>query len=251
MRADLVAITRPAEAAAPLAARLEARGIPTLIAPAIRRVPPSSWESLDRGVAEMLRGAYAGVLFTSPAAVEGFFARLPERMPEGLVIGAVGRGTAASLRARGLSVSVVPDEGNGVSLAEDLIDLFGDRLRTMRFLQPRAAEGREELSSMLGAAGAPVDVVDAYQTLLAGPGELLPLREAAGRGELGAVVYASPSAVRAVVEAIGLPVAPSVAIGGTTAIALQAAAARRIVVAARPEDDALEAAVLEALGRKR
>jgi uroporphyrinogen-III synthase len=246
--ADLVAITRPADAAAPLAARLEARGLRTLIAPAIRRVAPASWEPLDRGVAELLRGVHAGVLFTSPAAVDGFFARLRGRLPAGLVIGAVGRGTAAALRTRGLVASVVPDEGNGVSLAEDLIDQFGDRLRSMRFLQPRAAEGREELSSILGAAGAPVDVVDAYRTLLAGPAELLPLRAAAGRGELGAVVYASPSAVRAVVEAIGLPEVPSVAIGGTTAIALQAAGARRIVVTARPEDDALEDAVVEALG---
>ena len=94
---------------------------------------------------------------------------------------------------------------------------------------------------MLGKAGAPVDVVDAYRTVLATAAELEPLRAALARCEVGAVVYASPSAVRAVVEAIGLPAdVPAVAIGGTTAVALQAARALRIVTAARPEDDALE-----------
>lgn len=249
MASELVVITRPAEQAASLASLLEARGIRTLVAPAIRRVAPASWEPLDRGIGELLRGAYAGVLFTSPAAVEAFFARLPGRLPAGLVIGAVGRGSAAALAARGLAADVVPDEGHGVGLAEALIDRFGDRLRGMRFLQPRAMEGREELSALLGRAGSPVDVVDAYRTLLAGPADLAPLRAALDRGEVGALVFASPSAVRAVVEAIGLPAAvPAVAIGGTTAVALQAAGALRIVVATRPEDDALAAAVLEALG---
>lgn len=249
MASDLVIITRPAEQAASLAARLEARGLRVGVVPAIRRVPPASWEPLDRGIAELLRGAYAGVLFTSPAAVEAFFSRLPGALPEGLVIGAVGRGSAAALRARGLDAAVVPDEGHGVGLAEALIDQFGDRLRSMRFLQPRAAEGREELSAILGRAGSPVDVVDAYRTVLAGPAALAPLGEAIERAEVGALVFASPSAVRAVVEAIGLPAdVPAVAIGGTTAVALQAAGARRIVVATQPEDDALEAAVVEALG---
>lgn len=249
----LVAITRPAEQAAGLAELLRARGIEPLVAPAIRRVAPASWAPLDRGIELLGRGHYAGVLVTSPAAVASFADRARRagaRVPAGVLVGAVGEGTAAALRAIGLQVDVVPPEGNGEGLAAALIDRLGPRLQGMRFLQPRAAEGRTELSRDLVAAGARVDVVDAYRTLPATAAELAPLRDALGHHGLSAIVFASPSAVRAVHEALGpIPDLPSVAIGGTTAVALQAAGYRRIHVAASPDDEALCRAVLEALGR--
>ncbi|WP_373048254.1 uroporphyrinogen-III synthase [Vulgatibacter sp.] len=244
----LVAITRPAEQAASLAALLEAKGIGSLVVPAIRREPPSSWAGLDRGIALLGRGTYAGVLFTSPAAVEAFFSR--GRVTGEPVIGAVGQGTAAALERHGVRAAIVPDEGNGSGLAGALIDRYGARLHGMRFLQPRAAGGREELSRELLAAGAAVDVVDAYRTVLASAAELDPLRRALEAGSVGAVIYASPSAVRAVAEAIGSPgEVPAVAIGGTTAVALQAWGAREVVVAERPDDEALAAAAALALRR--
>ena len=251
----LVAITRPAEQAAGLAELLRARGIEPLIVPAIRRVPPASWAGLDRGLELLARGYYAGVLFTSPAAVEPFVARgravgvaLP--LVSEVLVGAVGEGTAAALRAVGLHAAVIPPEGHGEGLAAALIDRLGPRLRGMRFLQPRAAEGRTELSRDLIAAGAGVDIVDAYRTLPASAAELAPLRDALAQHGLSAIVFASPSAVRAVHEGVGqiLDLA-AVSIGETTAVALQAAGYRRIHVADTPDDAALLAAVLEAVGR--
>lgn len=244
----VVAITRPAEQAEGLAALLRAEGFEPLVVPAIRRLPPRSDLALARGIAALDAGAYAGVLFTSPAAVRAFFDRRPPPLPAGAIVGAVGAGTAAALRARGVGEAVVPDREDGVGLAGALVERFGPRLRGMRFLQPRAEEGREELARDLIAAGAAVDVVAAYRTVAATAEALAPLRGALEAGRVGAIVFASPSAVRAVHEGIGLPPEiPAVAIGPTTAIALQAAGARRIEVAPRPDDAGLLAAVQAAL----
>lgn len=274
--APLVAITRPAAQAAGLVRLLEAEGIATLVAPAIRRVAPASWGPLDEGIRGVEAGRYLGVLFTSPAAVEAyalrsallrgeapFESKLVEgdpapasgaapSLPElaGRIVGAVGRGTAAVLARHGIARCVLSRDGTGGGLAEALRAELGERLAGARFLQPRAAAGREELATGLRACGAAVDVVDAYRTEPAGAAELAELARRADR--LGAVVYASPSAVEAVFAAApAVRTVPAVAIGATTGAALVQAGARAIFEANHPDDEGLLAATLRALGRMR
>jgi uroporphyrinogen-III synthase/uroporphyrinogen III methyltransferase/synthase len=76
-------------------------------------------------------------------------------------------------------------------------------VRGRRVLLPRPAEGRLELLEGLAAAGAEVVAVDAYRTRPTPPERLAPIRSWLLAGELDALAFASPSAVRAVVEALG------------------------------------------------
>lgn len=165
-----------------------------------------------------------------------------------LWIAAVGPGTAAALRSIGLDPQVISGKGTGADLANALVERLGDEAGRMRFLLPRALEGREELARGLGAAGAKVDIVAAYRTHRASAEELQPLID--WLGDTVAVAFASPSAVEAVLAVTGgtLGGALAVAIGETTAGALRAAGVKRVAVATHPDDRSMLEALLAALG---
>lgn len=241
-----VAITRTEGDSRGLTDALRARGARVLVCPAIRRAPPSDPAALERAIEGLAAGRYEGVLFTSPWSVRVVRARLGEEPLSARVFGAVGPATRAAIGGWGRGPIVLGPRHDGVSLAEALAEALGDELAALRFLQPRAEEGREELSRLLAARGARVDVVPAYRTLGRDAAALAPLREALERGTLDAVIFASPSAVRAVRAACGeafLGSALGLAIGQTTAAALRAAGAKRVAVAA----EATDAALVEAL----
>lgn len=164
-------------------------------------------------------------------------------------IAAVGPGTAAALRTIGLDPQVISGKGTGADLAEALISRLGSETARMRFLLPRALEGREELAKGLGGAGAYVDIVAAYRTIRASADDLEPLAAVLRQGRATAVVFASPSAVDAVlaVSSSDLGGALAVAIGETTAGALRAAGVRRIVAAAHPDDTSMVQALQDGL----
>jgi len=251
-----IAVTRPFESCQGVGKILESLGASVLAAPAIRRLPPTAWTSLDQGIEALLRGDYFGVLFTSPAAVQPFWLRLVRSggtlaSLDDLLIGAVGGGTAAALERLGLPVDVRPVQEDGAALAAAVADHMGASLRGARFLQPRAEEGREELAAGLRRGGAEVDVVAAYRTVRASPEELLPLVQELRSGALDAVIFASPSAAEAVHGALSgasLEHAKSVAIGRTTAKAVADRFGIEATVAERADDEALAQAVLRALG---
>lgn len=283
-----IGLTRPARSSSGLVARLQEAGAQVLTVPAIWRTAPSSWAPLDGGIAALVVGEFDGILFTSPAAVRPFVERLelaggrvealvcgetrggqdqkegPKVLPPGaaegprgagarqglLFVGAVGGGTAAALRQVGLHPQVVPIREDGASLAAAIIEQLGSSLQGMRFLQPRAEEGREELSTLLEEAGAQVEVAAAYCTHRAGPTELAPLREALRADELDALIFASPSAVEAVVREVGasgLGRALPVAIGETTARAIRLAFGADPAIARSADDEGLFQATLEAI----
>jgi uroporphyrinogen-III synthase/uroporphyrinogen III methyltransferase/synthase len=101
-------------------------------------------------------------------------------------------------------------------------------VRGRRVFLPRPAEGRPELLAGLVAAGAEVAAVEAYRTLPAPAEEIRPIARWIEAGEIDAVAFASPSAVAAVVGALGgdaglLRRVVLAAIGPTTSEALRAA----------------------------
>jgi uroporphyrinogen-III synthase len=252
----LVAVTRPEESARTLVAALERAGAEPLLAPAIRRAPPKSYRALDTGIAGLIGGTFDGVLFTSPASVPVFVGRLLKQGDatalRGKLLAAVGEGTAAALRARDIRPHVVAHSG-GEELAEAIVARYGENIRGARFLLPRAAGGREELRDGLEAAGATVKVADAYRIEPAQKADLLPLAEALDEGDVAAVLFASPSAVDAVVKALGRS-APRllggtrlVAIGRTTGKAIEERGLEVAAVAAEPSDAGLVAATIRAL----
>lgn len=252
----LVAVTRPEESARSLAAALERVGAVPLLAPAIRRAPPKSYRALDAGVAALVAGELDGVLFTSPAAVPVFVGRLLRQGDatalRGKWIAAVGAGTAAALRARGLKPQVVAN-GGGAELAALLCERLGSPVAGARFLLPRAAGGREELRDGLVAAGAAVKIADAYRIEPAKKADMEPLAAALGAGDVTAVLFASPSAVDAVANALGrsasrlLAGTHLVAIGRTTAKAIEELGFEVAAVADQPTDEDLVAATVRAV----
>jgi uroporphyrinogen-III synthase/uroporphyrinogen III methyltransferase/synthase len=223
-----VVVTRPAGGPDALADRLRELGASVRELPALELAPPADPRPLDAALRELDR--FAWVVFASAPAVERVLARLealglPAAALSSRALAAVGPATAARLAQALRPPDLVPAEATGAALAAAL----GPRARGQRVLVPRPAEGRPELVEGLSAAGAEVVAVEAYQTRPAPPARLAPLRTWLLAGELDAVAFASPSAVRAVVEALGSDAAilgrsgrPILgAIGPTTAAALR------------------------------
>lgn len=247
-----IAITRQRRDGAELEELLVARGARVVWFPAIRRAPPTSWAGLDRGLASYFEGAYDGLLLTSPAAVESVQRRI-HRLGKGKLpptfVGAVGPGTGRAAGRGGMEPSVIPSRHDGVALAAAVAEAYGAAIAGRRFLQPRAEEGREELSRHLRALGAQVDVVAAYRTVPAPEASLRPLCEDAALGTIDAVIFASPSAVEAVHAAWTGPgpwlgACRAIAIGETTAGALRLRGVEGVSVATEATDRGLLDAVL-------
>jgi len=159
-----IMVTRPREQAAELSSQLEELGAEAVICPAIRIVPPSTYEPLDRAIGELDR--YRWLVFTSINGVEHFFLRLnalgkDSRALAGLKLCAIGPGTAAGLFRRGLLVDLVPDR----YVAEGIIEAMRERAAAgQKVLLPRAGEAREILPRELQKMGLEVNTVAAYHT---------------------------------------------------------------------------------------
>ena len=153
--------------------------------------------------------------------------------PAGVRLAAVGRGTAERLRRLLRAPDLVPDEARGAALAAALALRAGGR----RVLVPRAAEGRPELVDGLAAAGAHVVAAACYRTVAAPAEAIAPLGDRLAAGEVDAVAFASPSAVKSVVSGLGdrarlLAGCVLAAIGPTTSAALAEAG---LAVSVTPE----------------
>lgn len=237
----LVAVTRPAERAGELVARLEALGAEVLLAPAIEVAPPADPGALAAALSE----AWDWVVFTSANAVTAVVGA--GTTLGGARIAAVGRATARALEDAGIEVALQPDRGG----AEALLEAFpAGSLAGARVLLPRAEGGLDTFPAGARARGAAVSVVTAYRTR-GRPAAAEALRPALRRGTLDAVVFTSPSGVEAVASGLGddagrLRGVALVAIGATTLAALEAAG-REGTAAVSPKTDDLAQAVVDAL----
>src|SRR5512135_532927 len=134
---------------------------------------------------------------------------------------AVGPSTRAALERKGIDVAGIPADANGQALVEMLKD---PAVAGKRFLFPRGDLVREEVLHGLEAAGATVDAPVVYRNVPPDPSDARTLAELTENRSYGAVVFASPSAVRnfsATVPPEALrrshPTVKSVAAGRTTA----------------------------------
>jgi uroporphyrinogen-III synthase/uroporphyrinogen III methyltransferase/synthase len=221
-----VVVTRGAGGEDTLGPRLRALGATVLEFPAIALAPPEDPAPLDAALGDLAGFAWAA--FASGNAVERTVERLDALgIPRGLLadlrLACVGSATAARLEALVRAPDLVPTEHTGAALAASLARHVAGR----RVLVPRAAEARPELTDGLRAAGAEVVAPVAYRTVAASPGALAPLGDLLAAGRVDAVTFASPSAARSVVAALGeraplLGKALLGAIGPTTAAALGA-----------------------------
>jgi uroporphyrinogen III methyltransferase/synthase len=247
-----VVVTRASAQAGGLRDALSALGAEVLELPALR-IEPLDIAALRAAVARI--ADYAWVVVTSQNAVgflwEALYAEGKDvRALAGSRVACVGRSTSDALLSRGLLADVMPER----FVAEAVLEKLAARpdVRGRRVLYVAAEGAREVLPDGLRALGCTVDVVRAYRAVSDGAGAD-PLRTALEAGEVDAVTFASASAVRGFVEAVGSELArraPAVSIGPVTSDAVREEGIRLAAEAPQASIAGLADTVARALGRE-
>jgi uroporphyrinogen-III synthase len=243
-----ILVTRAVHQAGKLSDTLRELGAEPVEVPVLEIRPPTSYDSLDRAIREL--HTYDWLVLTSVNAVRALVERtaalgIDIALSPSMKVAAVGAATAASARGAGFVVTIVP-----VSyLAESLVQALSGQASGKRILIARAAVARDVIPDALRAAGAEVEVVDAYQNVLPESAPEL-LREALAAG-IDAATFASSSSVTHLAEAaqkagIDFPLAgiPSVSIGPITSQTLREAGWPPAAEANRSDISGLTAALV-------
>jgi uroporphyrinogen-III synthase/uroporphyrinogen III methyltransferase/synthase len=193
-----VLVTRALHQAGKLSEGLRALGAEPVEVPVLEIRPPESFEPLDAALRQI--GGYDWLILTSANAVRALAGRaaFPNISLDKLAapqVAAVGEATAAAARKAGLQIAFVPESYVAESLVEGLLPLSAGR----RILLVRAALARDVIPDALRAAGAAVDVVDAYRNVLPESAPAL-LRQALSEG-LDAATFTSSSSATHLAEA--------------------------------------------------
>ncbi|MDB6007997.1 MAG: Uroporphyrinogen synthase [Gammaproteobacteria bacterium] len=216
-----VVVTRSESRDGPLSSELRNLGLPVLLWPAVT-VETTETGPLEAALADIT--SFQWIVFASRhavAAVTGLMAIHPASVR----IAAVGQATAQVLRQRGWPVDLLPSEANAAAL----VDAFAATaaIDGARILFPASSRALPTIAAGLKQLGAEVTQVEAYRTESSGALDVETCRSWIARGSIGAVTFASPSAVDELEHALGkddfdrlLSAAAAVAIGPTTAKAL-------------------------------
>ena len=188
-----VVVTRTREQAGEMLELLRERGAVPILFPTIEIVEPLDWGPVDEALDRM--GEYQWVIFTSANGVKYFAMRAKSR---GLALKdllgdkdvcAIGPATARALQDSGINPALVPPR----FVAEEVLDALVARgVSGKRILLPRAQVARDVLPRGLAGAGAQVDVVAVYRTVL-------PHVDEETRGEVEKahiITFTSPSTVK-------------------------------------------------------
>ncbi len=221
-----ILVTRPAAGGQAWAGALREAGAEPWLVPMIEIEPIVASPELDAVFAAW--NEIDELLLTSANAARQLAARARERGfdPRRLAATAhcVGPATARAAREVGFAIGELPLEGfDAVALAERLLSA-GD-LGGRRYLLPQAEGGRDLLASTLRGAGARVDVVPVHRTVPRSF-DAEAVRTALSTGGVDAAIFASPSAVRSLVQGVGraparAPGVRTVALGPATTEALR------------------------------
>jgi uroporphyrinogen-III synthase len=245
-----VVVTRSEGSDGPLSSELRNLGLPVLLWPAVS-VELTEPAPLEAALADIT--SFQWIVFASRHAVAAVTA-LRATPPAGVKIAAVGQATAQVLRQRGWPVDLLPSESNAAALVDAFAAEGGlgaapvpplaaapshavARAHTdphaaatplrPRILYPASSRALPTIAAGLTQLGAEVIQVEAYRTESSNALDVETCRSWISHGGIGAVTFASPSAVDELEHALGkddfdrlLAAAPAVAIGPTTAKAL-------------------------------
>ncbi len=194
-----VMLTRPKELICDMADRLRSLGAQVLEVPAIATVPVKDnvrfTDCLDH-VKD-----YNWIVFTSQAGVRIFFEELEKkkidvRIFSGIRFAVIGEGTGRELSKHGIYADLMPEVYDGESLARLLSD---QNIGKQRILIPRASKGNQKLVPILREAGAEVDDLPIYDTVLQNAVEPDMSQELA-KGKVDCVTFTSSSTVEGFVR---------------------------------------------------
>jgi uroporphyrinogen-III synthase len=160
-----VLVGRARHQAGALSSELRRRGAQVIEIPFIEIRKPRSFRPLDSAL--MSLEAYDWLILTSVNGVEAMRERmkklrLTKRALHHLQVAAIGPATKKAIERRGIEVDVVPREYVAESVARSL----KSKVRGKRILLVRAKVARDVIPRELRKAGAHVDVVEAYETMV-------------------------------------------------------------------------------------
>lgn len=157
-----VLVTRPAHQAQGFCRLIESEGGEAIRFPVMDIVPAPDEQTVKQQLAQLEH--YDIAIFISANAVRHTVSHCPNGLPSSIKIAAVGNKTAASLRAQGVPVDIVPKHGfNTEALLESpLLHVIQNK----RIAIIRGVGGRETLAKTLSQRGAKVDYIEVYQRVL-------------------------------------------------------------------------------------
>ena len=257
-----VVITRAQQQAGELLHTLAAHGADAVAFPCLDIAPPHDLEALTHAVRDLQ--AVDGVILSSPNGVRAWVDALASvsvdvRILAGKCVAAIGTGTANACWERGIRPDIVPHAARAEGLVEELAarDILG-----RKWLHIRADEGRPLIGDAILAAGGSYRLVIGYRAIrptvpLMLTRSLLP-PEQGGEG-CDAICFASGKTARHFLETMHeahgeattralFATTRVIALGPITAAAIAALDLRVDRVAESTTDEAMIAAVVDALG---
>jgi uroporphyrinogen-III synthase len=198
-----VLVGRAKHQAGALSEELRKRGAAVLEIPFIEIRKPKSFKPLDVALKNL--ATYDWLILTSANGVAAMWERMSKLLPKNTLladvrIAAIGPATKKAIEQHGMKVDVVPEE----YVAESVVKSLKNKVKGKRVLLVRAKVARDVIPTELRQAGAHVDVVEAYETVV----------PQSSRARLGAalknpknrphvVTFTSSSTVKNFVELLG------------------------------------------------
>jgi len=160
-----ILVGRARHQAGSLSSSLRGLGAAVIEIPFIEIRQPQSYRPLD-GALKNIK-SYDWLILTSVNGVEAMWdrvrkLRIMRRKLKHLQIAAIGPATKAAIVKHGLKVKMVPEE----YVAESVVKGLRDKAKGKRVVLIRAKVARDLIPEELRAAGAEVDVVEAYETVV-------------------------------------------------------------------------------------
>lgn len=160
-----ILVGRARHQAGSLSTSLRSLGASVIEIPFIEICKPKSYQALDEALKNIKD--YDWLILTSVNGVEAMWRRLRKlrvarRNLKRLQIAAIGPATKKAIVKHGLKVKMVPEE----YVAESVVKGLRDKVKGKRVLLIRAKVARDVIPEELRAAGAEVDVVEAYETVV-------------------------------------------------------------------------------------
>ena len=158
-------VSRARAQAGVLSSQLRALGAQVVEIPFIALRQPHSFKPLDDSLRR--HAVYDWLILTSTNGVTALFERAAKLRIEPkefahLKIAAIGPATSKAIESHGLRVQVVPEQ----YVAESVVACLQARVKGQRVLLVRAKVARDVIPRELRAAGARVDVREAYETVV-------------------------------------------------------------------------------------
>ncbi len=160
-----ILVGRARHQAGSLSSGLRSLGASVFEIPFIEIRKPQSFAPLDSALKDLQ--SYDWLILTSANGVEAMWnrvrkLRIPKTKLKHLQVAAIGPATKGAIVKHGLKVQMVPEE----YIAESVVKGLRDKVTGKRVLLVRAKVARDVIPEELRTAGAQVDVVEAYETVV-------------------------------------------------------------------------------------